>query len=161
MIRFNFVGSWPGALIPHKRHGGRSRLQRAVRAALLLAAAGFAGTLAGCSGLAATSEEPPATGPGLSFQEMIAGHLKKTLKNYSSYDSFEISDPRWVHSIKGWNWLTCIRYQDHGHLRSYAVFFSGDKVVDDRYAVQTDNCAAQTYSPFERMQGSSGLDPLH
>jgi hypothetical protein len=134
-------------------------MSRAVWAALLLAAIGLAGALAGCSGLAATNEDVPSTSPALSFRELIAGHLKKTFKSYSSYDSFEISDPRWVHSIKGWNWLACVRFQDHGHLRFYAVFFNGDKIIDDRYAVQTDNCDTQAYVPFERMQG--GLDPLH
>jgi hypothetical protein len=134
-------------------------MQRGAWAALLLAAAALSGFLAGCSGLAATNEEVQPTAPDPSFREVIAGHLKKTFKNYASYDSFEISDPRWVHSIKGWNWLTCVRFQDHGHLRIYALFLNADKIVDDRYAVQTDNCDTQAYFPFERMQG--GLEPLH
>jgi hypothetical protein len=145
-------------LIP-EGHGGQWLVRRAAWAALLLAAAGLSGFLVGCSGFAAPTEEVPATGPDLSSREVIASHLKKTFKNYASYDSFEISDPRWVHSMKGWNWLTCIRFQDHGHLRTYAVFLNGDKIVDDRYSVQTDNCDTQTYFPFERMQG--GLEPLY
>ena len=98
-------------------------------------------------------------GPDPASREVIAAHLKATFKNYASYDSFEIADPRWVHSIKGWNWLTCVRFQDHGHMRIYALFLNANKIVDDRYAVQTDNCDMQTYFPFERMQ--VGLDPLH
>jgi hypothetical protein len=39
------------------------------------------------------------------------------------------------------------------------VFHNGGKIIDDRYAVQTDNCDTQTYVPFE--QPSGGLDPLH
>ena len=31
---------------------------------------------------------------------------------------FEISDPRWVHAIQGWNWLGCVRFVDRGHRRS-------------------------------------------
>ena len=50
----------------------------------------------------------PVTGPDPSYQGVVATHLKQVLKNYSAYDSFEVSDPRWVHSIKGWTWLTCV-----------------------------------------------------
>jgi hypothetical protein len=147
------------ALIPEKRHGSPWSLRHAAWTVLLVATTGLSAVLAGCSGLAANNGEVPATGPDLSYREVIASHLKKTFKNYSTYDSFEISDPRWVHSMKGWNWLTCVRFQDHGHLRIYAVFLNGEKIIDDRYAVQTDNCDLQTYVPFER--SSSGLDPLH
>jgi hypothetical protein len=52
----------------------------------------------------------PMTGPDPSYQGEVATHLKQVLKNYSAYDSFEISDLRWVHSIKGWTWLTCVRF---------------------------------------------------
>ena len=43
---------------------------------------------------------------------------------------FEISDPRWVHAIQGWNWLGCVRFVDRGHRRSYALLFNGSTVVD-------------------------------
>jgi len=134
-------------------------MQRRAWAALLLAAVALSGCLAGCSGIAATNEDIAAMGPDPSSREVIAAHLKAIFKNYVSYDAFEISDPRWVHSIKGWNWLTCVRFQDRGHLRIYALFLNANKIVDDRYSVQTDNCDTQTYVPFERMQ--VGLDPLH
>jgi hypothetical protein len=134
-------------------------MQRGAWAALLLAAAALSGFLAGCSGLAETNPDIAATGPDPSSREVIATHLKAVFKNYASYRSFEISDPRWVHSIKGWNWLTCVRFQDHGHMRIYALFLNANKIVDDRYAVQTDNCDTQAYFPFERMQG--GLEPLY
>jgi hypothetical protein len=43
------------------------------------------------------------------------------------------------------------------------------KIIDDRYAVQTDNCGMQTYYPFDRLSGGAGglsgvtggLEPLH
>jgi hypothetical protein len=151
------------ALIPDKPHSRHWSVPRAAYG--LLAVAALMGMLEGCGGLAATNEEVPASGPDPSFRERVATHLRRTFKNSSTYDSFEISDPRWVHSIKGWNWLTCVRFQDRGHLRTYAVFLNGDKIVDDRFAVQTDSCDTQTYSPFERMGGSGGgggaLEPLH
>ncbi len=103
----------------------------------------------------------PQAAPDPGYREMVASHLRRVFKNSSAYDSFEISDPRWVHSIKGWTWLTCVRFRDQGHVRSYAVFIDGttNKIVDDRFSVQTDNCDSQAYYPFERMQ--TGLDPLH
>jgi hypothetical protein len=68
-------------------------MRRGARAALLLAAAALLGFLAGCSGIAATTEDIAATGPDPASREVIAAHLKATFKNYASYDSFEIADP--------------------------------------------------------------------
>jgi hypothetical protein len=147
-------------LILDRRYRRPWSVQRAVCAALLLAAVGWSGSLAGCSGIAAPNEEAPPLAPDPGFRDVIATHLKGVLKNYSVYQPFEISDPRWVRTMKGWNWLTCVRFQDRGRARIYAVFLGdSNKVVDSRYAVLTDNCDAQTYYQFERMYG--GLDPLH
>jgi hypothetical protein len=159
MIPFNFIGSWWRALVLERRPCGAYSLRRAVCATLLLTAVGWSGSLAGCSGIAAPNEELAPTAPDPSFRDVIATHLKGTLKNHSTYQAFEISDPRWVHTMKGWNWLTCVRFQDSGRLRTYTVFLSDNKVIDSRYAVLTDNCDTQTYYQFERMYG--GLDPLH
>ena len=143
-------------LIPDRPQGGRP-LQRVAWLASVLAVL-ISASLTGCSSLAAPNGAMPAVGPDPSFRDMIANHLKKTLKNYTAYDTFQISDPRWVHSFTGWNWLSCIRFADHGRVRTYSVFFNANKIVDDRFAVQTDACDTQTYSPFERM---SGLEPLY
>jgi hypothetical protein len=108
----------------------------------------------------------PASGPDPSYAKLVAKHLK-SFKDYASYSAFEISDFRWVQSVKGWSWLTCIRFQDHGRVRTYALFLKGDAVIDGRYAVETDGCGAQNYLPFDLTTGtnapaSSGiLAPLH
>jgi hypothetical protein len=141
-------------LIPEKPHPGSRPLRRAAWALLLPAAA-----LSGCAGLATGNAEMPLTGPDPTYREVASAHLKSVLKNYDSYDSFEISDPRWVHSFQGWAWLTCVRFHDKGPVRSYTLFIDGNKVVDGRFAVQTDNCDLQTYYPFDRMP--TGLNPLH
>ena len=130
-------------------------LWHAAWAALLLA-----GTLVRPNSLLATNEVIPESGPDPSYREIVAKHLKSTFKDYSPYDAFEISDPRWVHSFKGWNWLICVRFEDHGHRRVYTLFLDGDNIVDARYAVQTDQCGTQAYGLFEQMEGS-GLPPLH
>ena len=142
-------------MIPRNRHGAAAFLHRAAIAALIICAA----TLAACSGLAASNEEAPATGPDPAYQQRIADYLRSTFKDYASYDSFEISEPRWVHAFAGWSWLTCIRFQDRGRSRSYALFMQSAKIVDGRYAVETDACGAQAYTPFSLMTG--GLQPLH
>jgi hypothetical protein len=147
------------ALIPEKPHRGSRPLRRAAWAFLLPAWLGLSAGLSGCAGLAAGNAEMPVTSPDPSYREVVATYLKHVLKNYSFYDSFEISDPRWVHSIKGWTWLTCVRFRDQGRVRSYALFLDGNKIIDDRFAVQTDSCDVQTYYPFERMP--TGLAPLH
>lgn len=110
------------------------------------------------SGAMAPSEPPSAPDP--SYQNVIADHLKTTFKNYPTYEQFEISAPRWVSSVKGWNWLVCVRFLDRGHRRSYALLFNGSSVVDGHYAYQTDNCGTQTYIVFGQM-GGFGLPPLH
>jgi len=134
-------------------------LRRAAWVFLLPASLGLSAALSGCAGLAASNTEMQLTGLGPSYREVVAARLKSVLKNYDSYDSFEMSDPRWVHSIKGPAWLTCVRFRDQGRLRSFALFLDGKSVVDDRFAVQTDDCDLQTYYPFDRVP--TGLNPLH
>jgi len=95
----------------------------------------------------------PATGTDPSYTR-IASDLKNRMKDIAAYDSFEISDPRWVHSINGWTRLVCVRFQDRGHRRTYAFFLADEQIVDSRYAVQTDACDAQTYSPFDLTTGA-------
>jgi len=111
------------------------------------------------SGAIAQSEPPP-SGPDPSYRDVIAYCFKTAFKNYATYELFEISEPRWVSSIKGWNWLVCVRFVDSGHRRNYALLFKDSTVVDGHYAYQTDNCASQAYVAFEQM-GGLGLSPVH
>jgi hypothetical protein len=156
-------------LRPGKRQGDSGSSQRAAPLPVAAILTGLlAGFLAGCSGLAATNEEVPTTGPDPALNKVVATYLNGIFKDRSAYDAFEISDYRWVHTVKGWNWLSCIRFQDHGHTRVYAVFIrEAGVVVDGRYAVLTDNCAAPAYSPFDLMTGAGSvtmpgaLAPLH
>jgi len=104
--------------------------------------------LAGCSGIAVAPDAAPASSPDPSYNQLIVNHLQ-SFKDYASYDAFEISDFRWVHSIKGWGWLVCVRFQDRGRVRSYALYIKEKAVVIGRYAVETDGCDGRDYSPFE------------
>jgi len=121
------------------------------RAALALAFV----ALSGCSELAQPSGVMP-SGPEPPYVALVAQHLRSVLVDLASYDGFEISGLRWVHSIKGWSWLACVHFQDRGHRRSYAVFIQADAVLDARYAVETDACQSQAYTQFDLTSGVIG-----
>jgi hypothetical protein len=140
------AGLW--CLIPNIR----PILQNAMRRAALLA---MLAALPGCSEIAlSNSAAPPGAQPP--YVALAAKYLQAALKDVRSYDGFEISGLRWVNTIKGWNWLACVRFHDHGHLRIYAIFIQDDVVSDARYAVETDACEAQTYTQFDLISGELG-----
>jgi len=121
------------------------------RAALLAALA----AVSACSSLELDTEFRPAAGPDPSYRALVAERMKTTFKDYRTYTAFEISEARWVHSVNGWGWIACIRYQDQGHRRAYAIFFKDRAIVDARFAVQTDACDALAYAPVDLGAGSS------
>jgi hypothetical protein len=129
-------------------------VQHAVGAALLLAIT----FLPACSNIALPQEDAPATGADPAYTKLVAGHIRATFKAYAAYEAYEISGQRWVHAIRGWSWLACVRFQDHGRPRIYAVFINNGAVVDSRYAVRTDDCDLQPYAPFDPSSGA--LHPM-
>jgi hypothetical protein len=150
-------------LRPRRVFSAGARLRDWAHATLLLPL-----VLLGCSGVALTQTDAPTSTPNpAAFHKIIGDYLKKSFKEIATYESFEISDARWVHTVKGWSWLSCIRFQERSHVRTYAVFIQTDKVVDSRYAVTTDGCGEQTYTPFDdipvtvKPPGGVELDPLH
>jgi hypothetical protein len=149
-------------LTAKRRRGAVTSLQNAARAALLLPL-----LLPGCSGVALPKEDAPESGPDLAYRRTVADYLKDSFKDSASYDAFEISDVRWIRSANGWSWLTCVRFQERDHRRTYALFIKANKVIDSRYAVDTDGCGAQAYSAFDLMPketkpaSGSELEPLH
>ncbi len=116
--------------------------------------------LPGCSELSGSADSAvdsnvPASARPV-YVPIVARHLQSILKDRFSYDSFEISGLRWVHALAGWNWLACVRFRDHGHPRTYALFIDGDAVVNSRYAVETDSCDSQTFTQFDLVTGELG-----
>jgi hypothetical protein len=157
------TGAEPQHLSLRRAYSVAAWLRDCGRATLFLPLA-----LLGCSSVALPQTEAPASEPNTAtFHKIIGDYLKASFKEIGTYDSFEISDPRPVHTQKGWSWLSCIRFQDRGHTRTYAVFVQADKVIDSRYAVTTDACGAQTYAPFDdipiiaKPSNGTELDPLH
>jgi len=149
-------------LTPKQRRGAFGFLQDANLAALPLLL-----SLLGCSAISSSAEDAPAAGPNPSYNTLVADLIKSSFKEYASYGDFEISAYRWVHSLQGWAWLTCVRYVDKGRRRTYAVYIKERGIVRSRYAVESDACGVQTYTPFALLGGaksvpsSSGLEPLY
>ncbi len=115
----------------------------------------FLSVLPGCSEIGSPKEEMPAAGPDPGYYTLVADHLKTSFNDHASYNTFSISGFRWVHAVKGWTWLVCVRFQDRGHERTYAMFIKEGAVVDARYAVQADACDTQSYAPFDAMMGGA------
>ncbi len=133
--------------------------QRATGAALLL----LITLLPGCSNVASVNEMPSSEPDYPGYNKLVAEHIKETFKNRASYDAFAISAFRGVHSLNGWAWMTCVRFEDNEHPRTYAVFIKDGKVIDSRYAVQTEACNTQTYAVFDAMGPTRAgvLGPLY
>ncbi len=112
-----------------------------------------AGVLANCSPV--TFEIPAQPVPPANYGQIVAMALKP-YPDFVGYANFEISAPRWVHTETGWNWLSCLRFQDHGRRRIYSFFINNGVVVDARYDTITDRCGAQQYQPFDRISGMIG-----
>jgi hypothetical protein len=140
-----------GLILKQRQVASRS-LRNAAHAALLLPF-----LLLGCSALSLPKEDVPTAGPDPTYNKLVADHIKGTFKDYASYDAFEISEYRWVHSTSGWSWLTCVRFQDKARRLTYAVYIKQKEIIDNRYAVATDGCGAQTYSTFALVGGTKSL----
>ncbi len=127
--------------------------QRTLLALMLLASSA-------CAQIAQPSETatPPSEQPA--YAAIAAKYLSSTMTDRASFENFEISGLRWVHGLKGWSWLACVHFVDHGHLRSYALFMQNDAVIDARYAVLSDSCGSQSYTPFDIVTGVLGQPTL-
>jgi hypothetical protein len=125
--------------------------RKSCRVAALLSALAI---VQGCSSLAMPDRAtPPAQGVDAAYTKLVATFMKANFKELSPYDPTEISTPRWVEYEKGWTWLTCVHFMDHGHQRTYSLFFNQTAVVDARYSVLTDGCGKQTYLLLDLTSG--------
>jgi len=154
-------GAEPDAFSSWRRDGLRyCRARRAAALnsrlrAILRPPALFAGLimLAHCSAVPLQDAAEPAAAPP--YGTLVSDALKK-FKDYANYSSFEISGARWVHALSGWNWLICVRYNDGRHQRVYSFFIEGNKIVNQRYDIVTDQCGLQQYVPFDATTGTIG-----
>lgn len=135
------------------RQAARTPERCGSRTAALLAASIL---LAQCS--AVLPEDPTQPAAPANYGTIVSAAVK-SFKGFADYSNFGISGLRWVHAASGWSWLTCLRYVDHGQQRFYAFFINGNTLVNARYDVRTDQCAAQHYVPFDAVTGAVGSPP--
>jgi len=142
-----------------RRLGHRALIRNLHRNAFAVLAALFAtaAALACCSPM--SFEIPTEPAPPANYGQLVATALKP-YPDFAAYGNFELSSPRWVHAETGWNWLSCLRFEDHGHRRIYSFFINNSTVVNARYDIITDHCGAQQYAPFDRITGAVGLLPI-
>jgi hypothetical protein len=112
-------------------------------------------TLANCSAMPVEYASDPSTPPA-DYGVPVSKAFKSSFKDFSSYGNFEISGLRWIHATTGWNWLACVRFDDHGHRRTYTFLIKDNAVVGSRYDILTDQCGAQQYVPFDVTTGTVG-----
>ena len=112
--------------------------------------------VAQCSALPAQNTAQPEQPPD--YGALVANNVK-TFKPFAGYTDFQISGLRWVQTETGWSWLVCLRYDDRGQRRFYSFFIRDNSVINARYDVLTDRCAAQPYTPFDPATGTIGAAP--
>jgi hypothetical protein len=136
-----------------RQRANSAAAQRCYLKPLLWPVALFAASiiLANCSTVPAENAAEPPAPPNYG---VIVSNTLKGFKDFPSYGNFEISGLRWVHAATGWNWLTCVRYDDHGQRRTYSFFIKDNAVVSGRYDTVTDACAAQKYLPLDVTTGT-------
>jgi hypothetical protein len=110
--------------------------------------------LTGCSQVFSTMDEVPKSQSETDYRKLIAKTFVTAFRDYASYNTVEISAPRLVDSMFGHTSMTCVRFEAKGRRRVYVFFIRNDAVVDARYDVQTDQCGAQSYQPFDPATGS-------
>jgi hypothetical protein len=110
--------------------------------------------LTGCSQVFSTMDEVPKSQSETDYRKLIAKTFVTAFRDYASYNTVEISAPRLVDSMFGHTSMTCVRFEAKGRRRVYVFFIRNDAVVDARYDVQTDQCGAQSYQPFDPASGS-------
>ena len=126
------------------------RKHKAWRALLLLAFT----AVAGCSKAVLPNDSIPSSGADPSYSKFVAAYVKRSFTNLSPNDPIEISEPRWMQSYTFWSWIACVHFPDRGHRRTYVVYFKGSEVIDGRYAVRTDACETQIYTPLDPTSGA-------
>ncbi len=137
-----------------RRHRANSAAaQRSYLKPLLWPAALFTASiiLTNCSAVPAENAAEPPAPPNYG---VLVSNTLKGFKDFPSYGNFEISGLRWVHVATGWNWLTCVRYDDRGQRRTYSFFIRDNVVVNGRYDTLTDACGVQEYAPLDVTTGA-------
>jgi hypothetical protein len=123
--------------------------------------------LMSCSQIFSTTDDVPTSRIEADYRKLIATQFTSSFADYNSFSTVEISSPRPVDSMVGRTTITCVRFDavlrapvppgstpdaaaSNAQKRrlAYVYFIRNNAIVDARYDVQTDQCATQSYEPF-------------
>jgi hypothetical protein len=106
----------------------------------------LAASLGGCSGIGMI--EPPQR---LVSQPPSDAALQKNLKTVADTVKWqgmpEASPVRQAHPLAPADWMLCMQSPARDLSPVYAVFFTGDKLIHYRIAVEVDECGRVPYAP--------------
>jgi hypothetical protein len=92
--------------------------------------------------LTASSQAPPP------HRKLVARALKG-FKEQEDLIDLEISEPRWAERLGGPAWLVCVKFNPNANSYFYTFYIRNDAVIETRFAVGTDRCGRQTFTPFD------------
>jgi hypothetical protein len=124
-----------------------------MRAAIVTVAVLTAFSVSGCASLWDYSPRTPAQDDAdyqstrLSYKQLASARVKE-LKYSGGLAAPTISPLRKSHTVAFADWMACVRGEEAGLRRTFAVFYRERKIVDFRHAVVIDNCEAE---PYERL----------
>jgi len=98
----------------------------------------------------------PRTEPGVdqkiaNINSTFFGERGNIFSNPKKIGFVEIADSgrRVINNTIGWTWMTCIRAQIGDTRGTYAIFISGNAVVDARLSIVADRCDGLNYRPLD------------
>jgi hypothetical protein len=117
-------------------------------------------SLGGCASLWDYSPRTPAEDDAdyqrtrSSYKLLVSARVKE-LKYPGGLVALTVSPLRKSHTVAFADWMACVRGEEEGHRRIFAVFYRDRKIADFRHAVVIDGCDAE---PYERLElESSGV----
>jgi hypothetical protein len=91
-----------------------------------------------------------------SYKQLASTHVKQ-LKYPGGLAAPTISPLRKSHTVAFADWMACVRGEEAGLRRTFAVFYRDRKIADFRHSVVIDRCEAERYERLEPETG--GPDP--
>jgi len=87
-----------------------------------------------------------------SYKQLASGRVKQ-LKYSGGLVAPTISPLRKSHTVAFADWMACVRGEEEGNRRTFAVFYRDRAIADFRHAVVIDGCEAE---PYERLEPDAG-----
>ena len=83
-----------------------------------------------------------------SYKQLASGRVKQ-LKYSGGLVAPTISPLRKSHTVAFADWMACVRGEEEGNRRTFAVFYRDRAIADFRHAVVIDGCDSE---PYERLE---------